>query len=478
MLGKWKMAILSLFQARDELSFHNIRGKQWPALLLFPLSVIKGNLRFYDTSVALKGFEADTILFIVLGIGWLILALIPQKAIIHVLRLSAITSAALLPIIFFMPIGLESHIIYLVFKLANVLIAACSFYLFCFALNNIERLVGLAFIQFYYAFYYSTLFTFPVLHNLNNTWGDIVSTVVYLVVVFIYRAEKQEINTYNDSKGSGLAFVFVLAVLHYTIMCMTNYIEWSENTVSSLAFGLGTFASIGMIGILQLYNGRSALSIWFLYLAFSLLGLGALLYDAPAAFLSGSFAYGLGDGLGYIMIYYICAGAIKQSKSIKMFKLYCLVFSAKYIVISQVFTIYFNRFESPNLLLAFAVVLVLVCLCLFFMPLIQKRLFDADWTDGLYLRDMEEYIKPLAMAEEINTKENLGLTTREEEIFTMLLDGSSPKEIAYTLQIRYGTVRFHQKNLYRKLEIQSIAELFANYHQLRTAEKSPEFTQK
>ena len=474
MQENFRTAISNLFKTRDELSFRNIRGHLWPVLLIFPLSVIKGNLRFYDTGIALRGFEADTLLFAALGFGWLIIALSPKKMILPILRLSAVLSLALLPILYFTPLGSNRDFFYLGLKLLNGIAAAGSFYLFCFFLNNIERLVGLALIQFYYAVYYSTWLAFPVIHALGNAWGEIVITFMFLASIFIGRLETQEISTDNNSKGTGLALVFVLDVLHYMIMCMTNYIEWSDNTVSTLAFGIGTLTSIGVISFLQFHKGRSALYIWFLFLAFTMLGLGALHIDAPVAFFSGSFAYGLGDGFGYIMIYYICAGAIKRSKSLTMFRLYCLLFFAKYMVISQLFTFYFNNFQSPNIFLAFAVVFVLVCLCLFFMPLIQKRVFEADWTDGLYLRDIAEYSKPLAEAEEINAGKNLGLTTREEEIFTLLLTGASVKEIGYTLNIKFDTVRFHQKNLYRKLEVQSIAELFARYHQTNNTENHPE----
>jgi DNA-binding CsgD family transcriptional regulator len=154
-----------------------------------------------------------------------------------------------------------------------------------------------------------------------------------------------------------------------------------------------------------------------------------------------------------------------------MFRLYCLVFFAEYFIISGLFSVYFNYFEEPNKFLAFAVVLVLVSLCLLFMPLIQKRLFDADWTDGLYLRDMEEYSRSFSAAENLNFKNQLNLTPREEEIFTMLLSGTAPKEIANTLKISYHTEHYHQKNLYRKLGIQSRAELFARYSMQITDDK-------
>jgi DNA-binding CsgD family transcriptional regulator len=244
---------------------------------------------------------------------------------------------------------------------------------------------------------------------------------------------------------------------------MSNYIEWAENAVSGLAFGLGIFISIVIVFIIQLLKGRNALYIWLLFLILSLLGLGALLYNSPVTITFGSFAYGLGDSLGYIIIYYMCAGAIKQSKSLKMYRLYCFVIFAEYFIISGFFSVYFNYFDGPNKVLAFGIVMILVSLCFLFMPLIQKRLFEADWTDGLYLRDMEEYSRPLAETEAINTREHLDLTPREQEIFTMLLNGKAPKEIAYTLKISYDTVLYHQKKLYRKLGIQSRSELFARY---------------
>jgi len=456
-------AITGLFQTRDELSFRNIRGGLLPVLLVFPLSVIIGNLRYFDHSIALAGFITNELTFFLLGLGWLILALTPKRLIITFLRLAAIASAAILPFLIFMPMGYGRFALYMVFKFFNGLSAACAFYLFCFVLNNIERLAGMALIQIYYGFYYATWNTFPAFHLEANTWGGIAVMAAYLLVIFFCRTRQEEISVSGDGRGSGVPFVIGLGVVHYMIMCMSNYIEWAEKSVSSFAFGIGTFVSIGLIFVFQLLKGRSALYIWLMFLALTLFGLGALLYDTPVTIISGSFAYGLGDSLGYIIICYMCAGAIKRSKSLRMFRLYCFVLFFEYFIISGTFSLYFNHFDEPNKVLAFGVVLVLVSLCLLFLPLIQKRLFEANWTDGLYLRDMEEYSRPLAETEALNAKDSLNLTAREKEVFTMLLTGKAPKEIAYILKISYDTVLFHQKNLYRKLGIQSRAELFSRY---------------
>ncbi|MDR1839104.1 MAG: helix-turn-helix transcriptional regulator [Treponema sp.] len=66
------------------------------------------------------------------------------------------------------------------------------------------------------------------------------------------------------------------------------------------------------------------------------------------------------------------------------------------------------------------------------------------------------------------------LTSREQEIFNLLLNGVSPKEIAYKLNIHYKTVDTHRSSLYRKLGVQSIQELMAKYspEQIKTGSAS------
>ena len=482
MLGRLGATIAGLFQTRDELSFSNIRGGLWPVLLVLPLSIIVGNLRYFDHSIALAGLQRNKLIFFLLGLGWLVLVLMPKRLIVPLLRQSAVISAVFMVLLFFIPWGLWWNTLYMVCKVFNGLSVACAFYLFCFVLNNIERLLGMALIQLYYGLFYATWAVFPAIHTAGLSWSGIIIMLVFLVVVFSCCKDKGtkltlskltlEIDTDSDGKGTGVPLVIALCVVHYIIMHLVDYIEWAESGVSILAFGLGSFVSIGLVIIIQLLKGRSALYIWLLFLVLSLLGLGVLQYETPFTFIFGSFAYGLGDSLGYIIILYMCAGAIKLSKSMRMYRLFCLVSFIEYSLISVFFSFYFNYFETQNKNLAFVVVLILASICLLFLPLIQKRLFEADWTDGLFLRDMDEYSVPYAETEKLNVYEKLNLTKREEEILTLLLSGAAPKEIAYTLKISFDTVRFHQKNLYRKLGIQSIAELFARFSSFPSGKKN------
>jgi len=473
MQGGLRAAIANFFKFRDDLRLRNIRWELWPLLLVFPLSFIKGDLRYFDLKIAIAGYQSYELMLLPLGIGWLILAFTPKRLILPLLRIAAVLSVAILPLGIFLPDGLYRLEMFKTFQFLNGICAAAAFYLFCFELNNIERLVGMIIIQLYYGFLYTIWQAFPALQAAGKTWGGTVAVAACFVVIFACKRQKHKqpekteedaiSDPANAQASSGAAFAIALDVVYYMIMCMINHIDWGRNTLSSMAFGIGSFASILLIIIIHLLNNRSAMHVWILFLVLSLFGLGILIFDSPETRLLGSFAYGMGDGLGFIIIYYICAGAIKKSRQLKMFRLYCLVFFIEYLCISGVFSYAFNNFELPDHYLAFGIVLVLCSVCFLLMPLMQKKLFEKDWTDGIQLQDIAEYVPILAETETINTKEHLNLTDREHEIFAMLLKGVSPKEIAFTLKISNSTVNFHRNNLYRKLGVQSIHKLFAQY---------------
>jgi DNA-binding CsgD family transcriptional regulator len=67
------------------------------------------------------------------------------------------------------------------------------------------------------------------------------------------------------------------------------------------------------------------------------------------------------------------------------------------------------------------------------------------------------------------------LSPREREIFDLLLEGVSPKEIAYKLNITHSTVDFHRTKIYGKLGVHSIQELFTKY---LTADKAAQLAAK
>ena len=467
-----------LIQARDELSLRNLRGELWPLLLIFPITVILGDFRYFNLNIAVAGLESFELMLYPLGLGWLVLFFIPQRFIVPLLRIAAVCCALLLPFQIMLTDDIIRLATFMGFQFLNGVCAACAFSLFCFKLNNIERLCGMALILFYYVLYFTIYRASPAVQALYKTWGGATLMAFYLAVVFILsgilkkevfdNGTPTDVSTAEqqaapDAKGTNIQIVIGLHIVYYSIMCMINYIESAEKIIYSLPYGIGQFLSIIVIVLVMLISNRNSLYIWLMFLVFSLLGLTIVSYNSKTAHFAGSLVYGLGDGLGYIIIYYLCSGAIRKSASMKTYRLFCVVMFIEYFVISGVLSRIFDSYEGSNHVIALGIVVGLSSFCFLILPYLQKKLFYADWTDGIQLKNMPEYTQGLAETNAINIKESLNMTEREHEIFTMLLAGKAPKEIAFILKISYDTVNFHIKNLYRKLKIQSRSELFAKY---------------
>ncbi len=55
------------------------------------------------------------------------------------------------------------------------------------------------------------------------------------------------------------------------------------------------------------------------------------------------------------------------------------------------------------------------------------------------------------------------LTSREHDVYLLLLEGFTLKESAKQLSIKYSTANTHMTGVYRKLGVKSRAELIINY---------------
>jgi DNA-binding NarL/FixJ family response regulator len=90
----------------------------------------------------------------------------------------------------------------------------------------------------------------------------------------------------------------------------------------------------------------------------------------------------------------------------------------------------------------------------------SRHIFDAI----NYVRDGGQYLTPLLRRDSQENKEETidplaSLSKREFEVFSLLVDGVRPKDIAKSLEISPKTVDTYRANIMRKLEIDSIAGL-------------------
>jgi DNA-binding CsgD family transcriptional regulator len=465
-LLKLKSSFEGLWRARDELSLKNIRPNRLTAILLPPLAIIMGDLRLLDIEISLGGFDSVTLMLLAYGLGWLICMLLPAERLRLALKIAAVVSLlSFVPQLFIAP-GYTQLACYLVFRLANGVCVGCAFFTFCFALNNAERLFIMALVEFYYAFVIYVLWNIGNMSEFLTTWGSEIVMAALLLTVFLGKREDMPSENARrgvDTEKDGGNILFFLQIVYFIICLMNIYLEYESEEVIGWIFGIGSVAGIALVFFVQAVFNKSAWHLWNLYLIVTLLGMAALLTHIPALMNVGSAAYGVADGAGYIAVFYLLGGVGRRSGSLRFFRRACLVTVFEYIGITLVFDFAYNIIDAEYNVIAFTVVLALTCVCFVLAPLLHSKVFNADWSDGYHKLDMDVYQLRIAQTEEIDMTRGLNLTTREKELFTLLLSDAAQKQIADTLGISLNTVRFHSKNLYRKLSIQSRTELLSLY---------------
>ena len=473
-------SIKRFLHTRDELSLNNIRKELWAVIIIFPLIIILGNMRHIDLNIEIAGFQAYELILYPWGLGWLVLALSPKRFIISLLKISVVLSAVFLMLQMLFTADISSRLpgaqlsVFMAFILFNGICSASAFYLFCYKLNNVERLLGLIIMIIYFGFDFSIFKMIPSVQGIYETWGGIIVMAFCLVTVFLLGKKSEDIiiddnkpQISNNTKGVKFGIVIPLQFVYFSTMILIHYLEPAQNLVFSLPYGLGQFISIIFIFFVMILLNRNALYIWLMYLVFTLFGLAIVNYNTAATQFSGSLIFGTGDGLGYIITIYLCAGAIKKSKSIKLYKIYCLMLFIEYVFVLTIFSLVFSYFAEYTYTIAFVIVLVLCSLCFLLIPYLQKKLFSEDWTDGLSVADIPEYAPALEQAQKADREDNLGLTPREKDVFALLMQNMPLKTIALELGITFNTVNSHYRSIYRKLGITSKGELFMKY-QIKT----------
>lgn len=103
------------------------------------------------------------------------------------------------------------------------------------------------------------------------------------------------------------------------------------------------------------------------------------------------------------------------------------------------------------------------------------RLFEAftqKWTlrherDAPQVKITASHAPPGTVAPELSGNEHsirlATLTPRERDIFLLLVEGYTLKECAKQLSVKYSTANTHMTGLYKKLNVNSRAELIIRY---------------
>lgn len=383
---------------------------------------------------------------------------------------AAVTAAGLIPYLL-LPVGMPRLICGMVAYAGLggcVTAARCGY---AYALNNAERLLGMLVM-----FFYCAAMFYARAAGADGFWCTVVLPLVLLAAMCFcllrFREEDLEIretSTPQDEKG--LYFALALFIAYYVI----DGFNWGM--VDSSYREEFTFLCVGMVlaGVFfAVALTRLRLDLWHLWTVFlGVSGVMALLAilsagggsQKPMYFFSGL------SLLGWPLSMYMLGGVHRQLASLKLLKRSTVVF----VIVSplvcfpvDLIEAYLPRLMPPATLIAVFLVLLLT---LAFSHFGYVHLFSTPL--GALQPPAPEPSAPEISAPEISAPEppappaqeadpfaGFGLTPRQREVALMLLQAKTRRQIAGELALSESTVKTHTSELYKKLNINSRAELF------------------
>lgn len=329
---------------------------------------------------------------------------------------------------------------------------------YAFAANNAERLAGMVLMTVAVAGVY-------LMDALAVPAGAAVPVMLALltalaVCLFLFREEDLEAkreSTPDDARGLYWALAFMMGYF-----AVDGYVYRLLDTADRSAYVLfiaGMALAALLFAAALAWLRLRVMHLWTIFFVFALgMGMLAVLQPVTGTALPHHLFGGL-TILGWPLSLYMLACAQRRFASYKLLKRCTVIF----ILLSPVTTISDDLAEAfaPRWLPVIALVYVALLLVLFLLtlPYSYRHLFATPWISDLQRGDMT----PAGEEKQADPFEPYGLTPREREIARLLLEARTRRQIAGELGLTESTVKTHTANLYKKLGLNSRAELFRRF---------------
>ena len=453
-------AVTKLWNAQETLKLSNIRFGYLQYFFAFPLAMIFAMSQFYilqgRANMFGLGFTTlGTVAFCVGGTVFLITA--NEKNISTLSKVASILAfAGLLPY-FFMPDGVAA------FVCASMLMAgiggcvSLASYSFGFVLNNTERFLGSVMMLLFNAIIriITDYLPLPVFFM-----PALIGVIALGIIVSLFLCKTKDFDMDYSSRGrynAGIWLVLFLFFAYYITKALGINVEDFHQPFSDLIKGVSIVGVILLCLVVQMVFKRG---IWTMCNIFFLATIGCYVLNALGERVFADIVYGFKE-IGLVISFYMIGCVTNRFSNFKMHK------RLLFMMIPVIIPVYIaaDLMSGTPLInpAAIGISSALFVIFLLLSPAFSKHLFSANWSDSLYHAEMtgtEQHDVKVVKADQFD---GMNLTPREKEIAVLLLQGMEVKQAALELGVKFDTAKFHVKNLYKKLDINSRAELLLRF---------------
>lgn len=474
-------SVSRLWNTRDELSFKKIRishlAYSLPIVIILTL-LDQRNTYFAIEDATFMGSHTAILVYATYCAGSLFVLLFGMKWMIGGLRC-------------FCTFAVAGFICWLIFqhsefKIIPMMIfqfglggcAIYAMYAYVFVLRNAERLFGIFLVTFNYG-----LFVVLQQNGITNLFLSRIlpAFFVLLLAICVYYFRKEEFPELAPQAAveppRGLYLVLACPFAFFSLNVFGEAIINNASGSADMR-GAGAMAAVLLALVLQFVLRRSVWHLLNLFLIFTLTGITILALLFPLHWLSlltmqkannwliaGNFLFGIGDGLGYIMVFYL-TGLIKKYHNIRLFLNITLATVIELIL--SIAAAYFVKRYFPESMPLIAVLLALFFLCLFLLysPEFQRHIFATGWIDDYCKLDMtpaDQQLFELSVENKPLSGDLFNdflarittLTPTERQIFEYYVEGRTAQEVMELMFITMGTLKAHNTKIYTKMNVTS-----------------------
>ncbi len=293
---------------------------------------------------------------------------------------------------------------------------------------------------------------------------SIIILVIIIILAICSYFFKYNINEMpNNTKIKAPTKAYSLMPLVFVVLTLNDVIApTSLRQIANLS--KSQIEGYYFFGILIGIAGVILLQKWFLVnicnmlnISFALLAIGFVIniisLQNSTAGLVSAICFGSSYAIGFVNIYYLAGFMAKKFQSVTFYKVGIVLSTIYYFIAFIVLEVFKDsKTLAPSTFMAF----VSICIVIVFFilsPFFIKILYSGEWIDDTYRMDVTKCSRLEARLKDYK------LTPAEIEVCRLLLDGCTLRQIAGVLSKAYATINTYCTSIYRKLNINSRAEL-------------------
>jgi len=457
-------SVRNLWSAQEMLAFRSIRKRGYlQYFFAFPLAMIFINVQdfFFDEGIGFWGVAHTTVTFLAFGLGAMIMfSLSNEKNISAISKISAaVTVAGFVPWLLLSG-GYPSLVFDMVFMAGVGGCVSSSSFSFVFMLNNAERFFGSA-----------LMILFIHLVELSGEYASIPPAVrkIFALVMISALCVCMFLSKKKDYQGTGnkelkkfdpsIWLVLFLLFSYFAIRITGFYALAFQHPSNSWMWGMFAFALLFCCILLQVVFKRSIWTMCNVFFITSIMShLMWYLKFPEVAYLFSEL-----KEIGLLISFYLIGCVTNKFCDFRMHKYLVLLCMAMISILYVGIDILHMNMLTQSLAVITAGTLFVVFLLL--SPAFSQYLFFAHWSKEFRQINMVSFVGDDAQRKmeeygRASSLDDTNLSPREKQVVSLLLQGMTLRQVAPELGLTVSTVSTYSKAIYKKLGINSRAELF------------------